>query len=63
MPQIPETCEFNVEADQIEFKTITNGEDICISGIHMTQNAAAALAWLINTDNHLTVEIKLTPPP
>jgi hypothetical protein len=63
MPQIPETCEFEVQADQIEFRTITNGEHIIIKDIQMSQNAAATLAWLINTDNHLTVEIKLTPPP
>lgn len=62
MPQIPETCEFEVSADQIELNTKTNGEKICIEGVHMGQNAAATLAWLINTDNHLTIEVKITPP-
>ena len=59
MPQIPDVCEFEVAADQIAFQTITNGENIEIKNINMTQNAAASLAWLINTDNHLTIEIKI----
>lgn len=63
MPQIPETCEFEVSADQLELHTKTNGEKICIEGITMGQNAAATLAWLINTDNHLKIEISLVPPP
>lgn len=59
MPEIPDVCEFEVAADQITFQTITNGENIEIKNINMTQNAAASLAWLINTDNHLTIEIKI----
>lgn len=57
MAVIPDTCEFDVEADQIELKTRRNGDFIEIRGIN--QNASAALAWLINADNHLTIEIKV----
>ncbi len=59
MPQIPETCEFNVEHDQIELKTATNGDFVEIRKINLDKDQAAALAYLINTDNHLTVEIKV----
>lgn len=59
MPEIPNSCEFNAEADQIELKTRTNGDFIEIRGINLDQENAAALAWLINADNHLTVEIKI----
>ena len=59
MLEIPDVCEFEVAADQIELQTITNGENIAIKNISMTQNAVATLAWLINTDNHLTIEIKI----
>lgn len=59
MAVIPETCEFDVDADQIELKTRRNGDFIEIRGINLNQNASAALAWLINADNHLTIEIKV----
>lgn len=59
MAVIPDTCEFDVEADQIELKTRRNGDFIEIRGINLNQNASAALAWLINADNHLIVEIKI----
>ncbi len=59
MPQIPDKCEFDIESNQIELKTGTNGDFIEIRGIDLDQNAAAFLAWLINASNHLTVEIKI----
>ena len=59
MPEIPEKCEFDVEHDQIELKTATNGDFIEIRKINLDQGQAAALAWLINADNHLTIEIKI----
>ncbi len=59
MPEIPETCEFEVGADQIRLTTQTNGDNIVIRSVHLGHNAAAALAYLINkTDNHLKIEIK-----
>lgn len=58
MPQIPDTCEFDLDADQIELKTKKNGDFIEIRGINLSQDAAAALAWLVNADNHLTIEVK-----
>ncbi len=62
MPQIPESCEFEVEHDQIELKTATNGDYIEIRKVQLGQDAAAALAYLINADNHLSIEIKLKEP-
>jgi len=57
--EIPDTCEFQVGADQIRLKTQTNGDQITIMGIHLGAEAAATLAYMINnTQNHLTVEIK-----
>ncbi len=61
MPQIPETCEFEVEADQIELRTATNGDYIEIRKVQLGQPAAAALAYLINADNDLVIEVKLKP--
>lgn len=59
MPQIPNTCEFDVGHDQIELKTRANGDFIEIRGINLSRDAAAALAYLVNTDNHLTIEVKV----
>lgn len=59
MPTIPDTCEFDVETDQIELKTATNGDFIEIRKINLNQEQAASLAWLVNHPNHLTVEIKI----
>ena len=59
MPDIPETCEFDAGADQIRLTTETNGDRILIKGIHLGEDAAAVLAYLINkTSNHLKIEIK-----
>ena len=62
MPQIPETCEFDVEADQVELKTSTNGDFIEIRKINLNQVQASSLAWLINHPNHLMIEVKVKPP-
>jgi len=61
MPQIPDTCEFQVEADQIELKTCTNGDFIEIRKINLDQDQAASLAYLVNHPNHLLVEVKVKP--
>ncbi len=61
MPQIPDKCEFDVAATNIDFKTTTNGDTIEIKHT-LGRETAAALAWLINTDNHLTIEIKIKEP-
>lgn len=59
MPQIPDTCEFDVVADQIELKTCTNGDFIEMRRLNLNQEQAASLAWLVNHPNHLTVEVKI----
>ena len=62
MPEISETCEFEAKADEIELITKTNGDAIKITGLHLTQEQASSLAWLINDTTHdrfLEVEIKV----
>ena len=60
MPQIPDTCEFAVDATGVDLETCTNGDTIVIKTL-LGRDAAAALAYLVNTDNHLAVEIKIAP--
>lgn len=60
MVEIPDTCEFQVGADQVRLTTRTNGDSILIEHINLDKDNAAALAHLINrVDNHnLRIEIK-----
>lgn len=58
MPEIPDKCEFDVEATGVDLNTTTNGDTIEIE-VNLSREAAAALAFLVNTDNLLTVKIEL----
>lgn len=58
MPEIPETCEFNVEAGQSRVDLEINGDLVEFKGMHLSPVVAATLAWLVNTDIELTIEIK-----
>ena len=61
MAEISEICEFCTRSDQVHFHTRTNGDNIHIKGIHLTQDQATNLAWLVNADDNvkLKFEIKL----
>ena len=57
--EIPTKCEFEVGVDQVRLTTQTNGDVIFIKGIHLGENNAAALSYLINkVSNNLKIEIK-----
>ena len=61
---IPDNCEFEIGADQVRLTTQTNGDAIVIKGIHLGEENAAALAYLINkTSNHLKIEIREASAP
>ncbi len=54
-----EPAEFSVTADQLEFRTKTNGDEVRMRGMHMGPEAAANLARLVNLDMELQIEIKV----
>lgn len=58
MAEIEEESIFVVDHDQITFSTRTNGDRITISHANIGQDAAAALAWLINNGSKLEIQIK-----
>ena len=58
MPEIPTTCEFQISTDEIILSTKTNGDKIICRRMHLGEAAAAALAYMINTDGDLTVRIR-----
>lgn len=64
MPEIPETCEFEVIPEQIVLTTRSNGDHIELKDLNLSQGAVATLAWMINIDdpakeNRMTIEIKV----
>ena len=63
MAQIPETVTFFTKADQIKFMTQTNGDEIHILNLKLTQVKATSLAWLVNADNNEELEIKVRVKP
>ncbi len=59
MPEISEEVEFNLGADQLKFTTRTNGDTLLITGLHLTKEQAASLAYLVNSQQDLKVEVSL----
>lgn len=61
MAEIEEECIFNTRVDQVRFHTRTNGDDIHVTGLKLTQEQAASLAWLVNhpPSENLEFEIKV----
>ena len=59
MATIKEKCVFFAEADQCTFLTKTNGDKIRFDkGIHIRQDDAAALAFMIQSGKKLKIIIK-----
>ena len=59
MTEVPDTVEFDVGEDGIEFTTKTNGDNIRMHGLHMTKEIAGALAYMVNSGMVLDIEIKI----
>ena len=51
-------CIFEIAADQCEFRTMTNGDRIKLSGMDIDAQNAADLAFMIQEGNLLEVQIK-----
>ena len=65
MAELEEEVVFETKADQVEFKTKTNGDSLHVVGLHLTAEQAASLAWLVNAGQNrvLEFEVKLLPEP
>ena len=59
MPEVEDECTFYTTTDQIKFRTQTNGDEIRIRGIDLSQDQAASLAWLVNADGAVELEISI----
>ena len=59
MATIKDRCVFFAKADQCEFLTKTNGDKVRFGkGLHIRQDDAAALAFLIQSGKKLRIVIK-----
>ena len=63
MAEIDEEVVFETRADQVEFKTKTNGDSLHIVGLELTQDQAASLAWIVNSGNAAVLEFEVRVKP
>jgi hypothetical protein len=63
MAQVNEVCVFTTKADQVKFMTQTNGDELHILKLTLSQEQATSLAWLINSDEDHELEIKIRIKP
>ena len=59
MPEVEDECTFHTRADQVKFHTQTNGDNIHIKNLKLTQDQATSIAWLVNADNNAELEFQV----
>ena len=59
MAEVEEECIFYTRADQVKFHTQTNGDDIHIKNLNLSQRQATSLAWLVNADGNAELEFQI----
>lgn len=59
MPEVEEECIFHTRADQVKFHTQTNGDNIHIKNLNLSQSQATSMAWLVNADGAVELEFKV----
>jgi len=56
--EVESEVKFITGEDGVKFTTQSNGDIIIISGIHLTKDQAASLAYLVNCKKKLSFEVK-----
>ena len=59
MPEIEDEVIFHVEPDGAKLTTKTNGDILIFSDFHLFREQAASLAWLVNSKQKISVQMKL----
>lgn len=57
--EISDSCEFVADCNGITFATRVDGDALKFVDLSLTDEQAASLAWLINHNSQVNVEIKL----
>ncbi len=56
MAEIEEEVTFHTIAGQVQFNTQTNGDNLRLRKLALTQGQATSLTWLLNADNGIELE-------
>lgn len=54
--EVEEEVTFHTKADQVKFATQTNGDNLNLKNLKLSQGQATSLAWLVNADNNVELE-------
>ena len=56
--EVENEVKFTTGEDGVKFTTQSNGDIVIITGIHLTKDQAASLAYLVNCKKKLSFEVK-----
>ncbi len=59
MPEIEEEVTFHIEVDGAKLTTQTNGDILILNKFSLSREQAAALAWLVNSNQRIQFQVKL----
>ena len=59
MPEIEDEVTFHIEIDGAKLTTKTNGDILIFNNFHLSREQAATLAWLVNSNQKISVQMKL----
>lgn len=59
MAEVDEEAIFHTKTDQVQFRTQTNGDNIHIKNLKLTQTQATSIAWLVNADGNAELEFSI----
>ena len=59
MAEVEEEVIFHTRADQVKFHTQTNGDQLNIRDLNLTQDQATSVAWLVNADDNAELEFQV----
>ena len=59
MAEVEEELTFHTKVDQVKFLTRTNGDEIHIKTLSLSQAQATSLAWLVNADGAVELEFQV----
>ncbi len=59
MPEIKDEAMFYIEIDGAKLTTKTNGDILIFNDFHLSREQAATVAWLVNSNRMIEVQMKL----
>lgn len=63
MAQVNEVCVFTTKTDQVKFMTQTNGDELHILRLELSQEQATSMAWLVNSDEEHELQFRVRIKP